>query len=263
MSWSCQLVLFKMIIIKIEDRQYCHVLHSHNGSNLTIDGVLASCFADFDHYLTHFTRTTMKWFSEWIFSDENELFPVKLTARFLSHSYCTTLEERSIPADAHKRLCYHQEHSKNGPSLPLVVFISLMIDCLFPMVYWPVVQFQNRNATRAACYAVRMPSTERHCCVPIFWGGVFEEAAQSTPWIILSCLQLRFKTAKYFTMRFHFSNIYFDIQHILIHSNQYTRYFSSTMLQNDKNFYYDRCYKFVGKVSPTQPFQSNKISYLY
>ena len=41
--------------------------------NIIVDGVLTSCYTDFDHDLAHFTMIPMKWFSEkmeWIFGDD-------------------------------------------------------------------------------------------------------------------------------------------------------------------------------------------------
>ena len=38
--------------------------------NIVVDGVLASCYASFDHDLAHFVMTPMQWFPrvlEWIF----------------------------------------------------------------------------------------------------------------------------------------------------------------------------------------------------
>ena len=40
---------------------------------IVVDGVLASCYADFDHDLAHFTMTPVQWFPEaisWIFGDD-------------------------------------------------------------------------------------------------------------------------------------------------------------------------------------------------
>ena len=44
--------------------------------NLVVDGVLASCYASFDHDLAHFAMTPMKWFPglmEWVFGEDNGL----------------------------------------------------------------------------------------------------------------------------------------------------------------------------------------------
>ena len=44
-----------------------------NNGNIVIDGVLASCYADFNHNLAHFTMAPMKWFPEimeWIFGED-------------------------------------------------------------------------------------------------------------------------------------------------------------------------------------------------
>ena len=43
-----------------------------------VDGVLASCYANFDHDLAHFTMTPMQWFPEimeWIFGEDTR-YPV-------------------------------------------------------------------------------------------------------------------------------------------------------------------------------------------
>ena len=42
--------------------------------NIVVDGILASCYASFDHDLAHIAMTPMKWFPElieWIFGDNN------------------------------------------------------------------------------------------------------------------------------------------------------------------------------------------------
>ena len=42
--------------------------------NIVVDGVLASCYASFDHDLAHFTIKPMRWFPEittWIFGENN------------------------------------------------------------------------------------------------------------------------------------------------------------------------------------------------
>ena len=42
--------------------------------NIVVDGVLASCYASFDHDLAHFAMTPMKWFPgliEWIIGEDN------------------------------------------------------------------------------------------------------------------------------------------------------------------------------------------------
>ena len=42
--------------------------------NIVVDGILASCYASFDHDLAHFAMTPMKLFPElmeWIFGDNN------------------------------------------------------------------------------------------------------------------------------------------------------------------------------------------------
>ena len=42
--------------------------------NIVVDGILASCYASFDHDLAHFAMTPIKWFPglmEWIFGDNN------------------------------------------------------------------------------------------------------------------------------------------------------------------------------------------------
>ena len=42
--------------------------------NIVVDGVLASCYASFDHDLAHFAMIPMKWFPglmEWIFGQDN------------------------------------------------------------------------------------------------------------------------------------------------------------------------------------------------
>ena len=41
---------------------------------IIVDGVLASCYASYDHNLAHFTMTPMQWFSDvigWIIGDDN------------------------------------------------------------------------------------------------------------------------------------------------------------------------------------------------
>ena len=46
--------------------------------NIVVDGVLASCYANFDHDLAHFTMTPMQWFPEimeWIFGEDTR-YPV-------------------------------------------------------------------------------------------------------------------------------------------------------------------------------------------
>ena len=45
---------------------------------LVVDGILASCYADFNHDLAHFAMTPMQWFErivEWIFG-ENTGYPM-------------------------------------------------------------------------------------------------------------------------------------------------------------------------------------------
>ena len=45
-----------------------------NAGNIVVDGVLASCYADFDHDLAHIVMTPMRWFPEvfeWIFGNDN------------------------------------------------------------------------------------------------------------------------------------------------------------------------------------------------
>ena len=40
--------------------------------NIVVDGILASCYADFDHDLAHLTMMPMQWFPEmidWIFGN--------------------------------------------------------------------------------------------------------------------------------------------------------------------------------------------------
>ena len=40
--------------------------------NLLVDGVLTSCYADFDHDVAHLAMTPMQWFPEkitWVFGD--------------------------------------------------------------------------------------------------------------------------------------------------------------------------------------------------
>ena len=42
--------------------------------NIIVDGVMASCYASFDHDLAHYTMAPMQWFPdlmEGIFGDEN------------------------------------------------------------------------------------------------------------------------------------------------------------------------------------------------
>ena len=42
--------------------------------NIVVDGILASCYASFDHDLAHIAMTPMKWFPdfiEWIIGDNN------------------------------------------------------------------------------------------------------------------------------------------------------------------------------------------------
>ena len=42
--------------------------------NIVVDGILASCYASFDHDLAHFAMTPIKLFPEmmeWIFADNN------------------------------------------------------------------------------------------------------------------------------------------------------------------------------------------------
>ena len=55
----------------------CYFLGAHvpltNNGNIVVDGVLASCYANIDHHLAHFTMTPMKWFPEimeWIFGED-------------------------------------------------------------------------------------------------------------------------------------------------------------------------------------------------
>ena len=41
---------------------------------MVVDGVLASCYASFDHNLAHFVVTPMQWYpglTEWIFGESN------------------------------------------------------------------------------------------------------------------------------------------------------------------------------------------------
>ena len=58
--------------------------------NIVIDGILASCYASFDHDLAHIAMTPMKLFPElmeWIFGDNNGmqgyLSIAKTTGRYL------------------------------------------------------------------------------------------------------------------------------------------------------------------------------------
>ena len=49
-----------------------------NNGKIVVDGVLASCYADFDHELAHFTMTPMQRFPDvmvWIFGEDTG-FPV-------------------------------------------------------------------------------------------------------------------------------------------------------------------------------------------
>ena len=42
--------------------------------NIVVDGVLASCYASFDHDLAHFAMTPVKWYPglmQWIFAEDN------------------------------------------------------------------------------------------------------------------------------------------------------------------------------------------------
>ena len=42
--------------------------------NIMVDGVLASCYAFFDHDLAHITMTPIRWFpvmTQWIFGEDN------------------------------------------------------------------------------------------------------------------------------------------------------------------------------------------------
>ena len=42
--------------------------------NIVVDGVLASCYASFDHDLAHFAMTPIQWFPEiihWIFGEND------------------------------------------------------------------------------------------------------------------------------------------------------------------------------------------------
>ena len=42
--------------------------------NIVVDGVLASCYASFDHDLSHITMAPMQWFPEiieWLFGKDN------------------------------------------------------------------------------------------------------------------------------------------------------------------------------------------------
>ena len=42
--------------------------------NIVVDGILASCYASFDHDIAHFAMTPMKWFPElmeWMFGENN------------------------------------------------------------------------------------------------------------------------------------------------------------------------------------------------
>ena len=44
--------------------------------NIVVDGVLASCYASFDHDMAHFAITPMQWFPdiiEWIFGGHNAM----------------------------------------------------------------------------------------------------------------------------------------------------------------------------------------------
>ena len=44
--------------------------------NIVVDGVLASCYASFDHDLAHIWMTPLRWFpkmASWIFGEETEL----------------------------------------------------------------------------------------------------------------------------------------------------------------------------------------------
>ena len=42
--------------------------------NIVIDGVLASCYSEYDHYGSHIVTAPFRWFPgilEWIFGDDN------------------------------------------------------------------------------------------------------------------------------------------------------------------------------------------------
>ena len=42
--------------------------------NIVVDDVLASCYADIDHDMSHFGMTTIRWFPkmiQWIFGEDN------------------------------------------------------------------------------------------------------------------------------------------------------------------------------------------------
>ena len=58
--------------------------------NIVVDGILASCYASFDHDLAHFAMTPMKWFPElmeWMFGENNGIQGyvsfVKILGRYL------------------------------------------------------------------------------------------------------------------------------------------------------------------------------------
>ena len=43
--------------------------------NIVVDGVLASCYASYDHDLAHFMMTPIQWFPEimsWVFGDDDD-----------------------------------------------------------------------------------------------------------------------------------------------------------------------------------------------
>ena len=43
---------------------------------IVVDGVLASCYASFDHNLAHFAMSPIQWFpkmTEWLFGEDNGL----------------------------------------------------------------------------------------------------------------------------------------------------------------------------------------------
>ena len=57
--------------------------------NIVIDGVLASCYASFDHDLSHFATAPIQWFPkmiEWIFGDENGVSNFVQIAKYLGRS---------------------------------------------------------------------------------------------------------------------------------------------------------------------------------
>ena len=51
--------------------------------NIMVDGVLASCYAFFDHDLAHITMAPIRWFPEmmqWIFGEQNGIILFAKTA---------------------------------------------------------------------------------------------------------------------------------------------------------------------------------------